>query len=111
VILHPLPYLPFRVFFFYSFIQNTRKVTEEGYNNCEHFAHYCKTGNPISCQVENLPPFLGGTQGMAVVDALCINKIHTENSLKLAIDETQKYINNTLENISNFWRGNDDDDK
>jgi len=31
VILHPLPYLPFRVFFFSPSIQNTRKVTEEGY--------------------------------------------------------------------------------
>ena len=30
VILHPFLYLPFRVFFFYSFIQNNRKVTEEG---------------------------------------------------------------------------------
>ncbi|MEH2339944.1 hypothetical protein, partial [Nostoc sp.] len=30
VILHPLPYLPSRVFSFDSFIQNTRKVTEEG---------------------------------------------------------------------------------
>jgi len=31
VILHPLPCLPSRVFSFDSFIQNTRKVTEEGY--------------------------------------------------------------------------------
>ncbi|MEH2254507.1 MAG: hypothetical protein V7K33_34505, partial [Nostoc sp.] len=30
VILHPLPYLPSRVFSFNPFIQNTRKVTEEG---------------------------------------------------------------------------------
>jgi len=32
VILHPLPCLPSRVFSFDSFIQNTRKVTEEGYS-------------------------------------------------------------------------------
>jgi len=29
VILHPLPYLPYRVLSFDYFIQNTRKVTEE----------------------------------------------------------------------------------
>jgi hypothetical protein len=37
VILHPLPYLPFRVFFFSSFIQNTRKVTEEGYQKIKDY--------------------------------------------------------------------------
>ncbi|MEH2422856.1 MAG: hypothetical protein V7K48_18655, partial [Nostoc sp.] len=39
VTLHPLPYLPFRVFSVHSFIQNTRKVTEEGYaqKNCDRY--------------------------------------------------------------------------
>ncbi|MEP0884269.1 hypothetical protein NDI49_22225, partial [Trichocoleus sp. ST-U3] len=51
VILHPLPYLPSRVFSFNPFIQNTRKVTEEGYaekpGSEDSSCLYCKDCKPV----------------------------------------------------------------
>jgi hypothetical protein len=83
-----------------------RKLGETKYNlfnnNCEHFARYCKTGMPISHQVENAKNLVGN-HGIAAADAFC-------NNVKSIGDTTQNLIKITLDKISNFWRNDDDDD-
>ncbi|WP_206754047.1 hypothetical protein, partial [Coleofasciculus sp. FACHB-542] len=56
VILHPLPYLPSRVFSFNPFIQNTRKVTEEGYLKVGYFdiASY-EAKKPLEVSIYSTP--------------------------------------------------------
>jgi hypothetical protein len=71
------------------------------YNNCEHFAHYCKIGIPISEQVENYKDFVGNT-GIAASDALLKNG-------KSISDTTQNLMKKALDKIFNSWKNDNDD--
>ncbi|MBD2498564.1 lecithin retinol acyltransferase family protein [Nostoc sp. FACHB-280] len=67
------------------------------YNNCEHFARYCKTGVPISDQVENYKDLIFiGNSGIAASDALV-------NNGKSIVDTSQNLMKKTLDTISSFW--------
>ncbi|BAY69977.1 lecithin retinol acyltransferase family protein [Anabaena sp. FACHB-709] len=72
------------------------------YNNCEHFARYCKVGIPISDQVENYKSLVGNS-GIDASDALL-------NNGKSIVDTTQNLMKTTLDKISNFWKNDNDDD-
>lgn len=75
------------------------------YNNCEHFARYCKTGKPISPQVEKAKEVIGDN-GIAVADGLSENIINVVKSVQLS----QKNIYKGFENTLKSWINKDDDD-
>ncbi|OYD93777.1 hypothetical protein CDG76_17515 [Nostoc sp. 'Peltigera membranacea cyanobiont' 210A] len=91
------------------FMRAKRRLGEKNYNifynNCEHFAHYCKTGKPISPQVDKAKEIIGDN-GVAVVDGLSKNLI---NVIKSA-ESSKNYIHKSIEYTLNFWRDKDDDD-
>lgn len=72
------------------------------YNNCEHFAHYCKTGEPISPQVEKAKEIIGDN-GVAFADDLSQNFINVIN----LVQSSKKSIEDTL----NEWRNKDDENR
>ncbi|MDZ7966060.1 MAG: lecithin retinol acyltransferase family protein [Nostoc sp. DedSLP03] len=91
------------------FLRAKRRLGEKNYNifynNCEHFAHYCKTGEPSSPQVDNAKKIIGDN-GIAVADNVI-------KSVQSAADQSKKYIHNIHKNIEdtlNFWKNKDDDD-
>jgi hypothetical protein len=73
------------------------------YNNCEHFARYCKTGIAISDQIENYKSLVGNS-GIAASDALV-------NNGKSIVDMTQNLMKTTLDKIPSFRTNDDNDDK
>ncbi|MEH2257243.1 lecithin retinol acyltransferase family protein [Nostoc sp.] len=85
------------------FMRAKRRLGEKNYNifynNCEHFAHYCKTGEPISPQVEKAKEIVGHN-GIAVADGLSKN---LTNVIKSA-ESSKNYIHKSIENILNFGR-------
>ncbi|MBN4001331.1 lecithin retinol acyltransferase family protein [Nostoc sp. LPT] len=91
------------------FMRAKRRLGEETYNifynNCEHFARYCKIGKPISLQVENAKEIVGHN-GIAVADGLSKNLINVIQSA----ESSKKYIHKSIENILNLGRDQDDDD-
>ncbi|MCC5656127.1 lecithin retinol acyltransferase family protein [Nostoc sp. XA010] len=88
------------------FMRAKRRLGEESYNifynNCEHFAHYCKTGEPISPQVEKVKEIIGDN-GVAVADGFSKNVINVIKS----VQSSKKSIEDTL----NKWKDKDDDDR
>ncbi|MEH2166547.1 MAG: lecithin retinol acyltransferase family protein [Nostoc sp.] len=91
------------------FMRAKRKLGEKSYNlcfnNCEHFARYCKIGEPSSLQVEKAKEFIG-YNGIAVAD-------NVFKFFQSATDTSKKSIHNihkSIENTLNFWKNKDDDD-
>ncbi|BAT51691.1 unknown protein [Nostoc sp. NIES-3756] len=73
------------------------------YNNCEHFARYCKIGIPISEQVENYKTLVGHN-GVAASDDLF-------NNGQSIVNTTQDFMKTTLNKVSSFWKNDNNDDK
>ncbi|MCC5643472.1 lecithin retinol acyltransferase family protein [Nostoc sp. CHAB 5824] len=94
------------------FMRAKRRLGEKSYNifynNCEHFAHYCKTGEPISPQVEKAKEILGGDNGIAVVDGFSKNVINVVNSVQSSKNYIHKSIEDTLKSLIN--KDGDDSD-
>ncbi len=67
------------------------------YNNCEHFAHYCKTGEHRSHQVESYKTIVG-ENGVAVT-----------NDMRASLDTVKTSVQNTKDWISKLWKKDDDD--
>ncbi|TVP62113.1 MAG: hypothetical protein EA343_12095 [Nodularia sp. (in: Bacteria)] len=101
-----------------------RKLGERQYNlfknNCEHFAHYCKTGKYKSAQVEKAKEVVG-EPGIAAANA-AVNTFNTGiNYVQSTTDQTKKYMdmlikfgknnqrNNNLNMLIKFSKNNEDD--
>ncbi|WP_414544238.1 lecithin retinol acyltransferase family protein [Nostoc sp. CCY0012] len=76
------------------------------YNNCEHFARYCKTGQHTSSQVDKANSIIGDN-GIAILNNLNHCRNHSISCIKSTTNTTKNYINMLINSNKNNENDND----